>query len=525
MVLKMSRPTKHPTTGIYQLRKRVPQHLVPLVGKNIIKISLKTRDPQEAKIAHTRLLAEIESRWRQLSAGVISLSQKQAVAMAGEIYHAMISANENDPGSPDHRKAALIPDYLHLRPEKVQVVQLTKNDTLFERVLETYKVHRNDEAIQKYLSQHGYRVDEPSMALLQQAVATAVLQAKEHLLKMAQGDYRPDPDADRFPKLDMTSKKTKTGETGDLGKYSLVQVFEDYNAERQLSPASYKKWKGIIAKVAAEVPDIRDLTSDWVVDWKDRSLKSGKSAIHVKDSYLASLRAVCQWAKSNKRIPANPVDEITVSVPKATTTRDKWFTLEEATTILKGALEEPPERFSPEMKAARRWVPWLCAYTGARVGEITQLRKEDIQQHDGHWLIWITPDAGTTKNRNPRFVAIHPHLVEQGFIDFIRDQRKGPLFYDPGRHRGGTEGNPQYKKAGERLAAWVREIGVNDTRIQPNHAWRHLFKTEARGVFMDVGARDYMQGHVPASEGEAYGGYKPHVLAHEIAKFPRFELR
>jgi hypothetical protein len=52
-----------------------------------------------------------------------------------------------------------------------------------------------------------------------------------------------------------------------------------------------------------------------------------------------------------------------------------------------------------------------------------------------------------------------------------------------------------------------------------------LFKTEARGVYMDVGARDYMQGHVPATEGEAYGGYKPHVLAHEMAKFPRFELK
>jgi hypothetical protein len=65
---------------------------------------------------------------------------------------------------------------------------------------------------------------------------------------------------------------------------------------------------------------------------------------------------------------------------------------------------------------------------------------------------------------------------------------------------------------------------VTDTRIQPNHAWRHLFKTEARGGDMDKGARDYMQGHVPATEGEAYGGYKPHVLVREMAKFPKFEI-
>ncbi len=521
MVLKMSRPTRHPTTGIYQLRKRVPQHLIPLVGKREEKASLGTRDPQEAKIAHARMLEKIEARWRQLSAGVISLSQKQAVAMSGEIYRAMVSENEDDPGSPDQRKASLIADHLHLRPEKVKVVQLTKNDALFERILETYKVRRNDKAIEAYLNRHGYRVDEPSMALLRNAVASAVMQAKEHLLKLSEGDYRPDPDAERFPKLDLAPK---TAGAKDLGKYSLSQVFEDYHAERKLAAASYKKWKGIISKVSDEVPDIRDLTGEWIVDWKDRLLKQGLAAIHVKDSYLASLRAVCRWAKNNQRIPVNPVGEITVAVPQAIVTRNKEFTASEARTILRGALVPASEGRSVEMKAAYRWVPWLCAYTGARVGEITQLRKEDVQLHGEHWLIWITPDAGTTKNRHPRFVAVHPHLIEQGFVEFVRSRRKGPLFYDPSRHRGGTDGNPQWKKVGERLAAWVRELGVTDTRIKPNHAWRHLFKTEARGVFMDVGARDYMQGHVPASEGENYGGYKPHVLAHEIAKFPRFEI-
>ncbi len=526
MVLKMSRPTKHPTTGIYQFRKRVPEHLIPLVGKKEEKVSLGTRDPQEAKIAHARILAETEARWRQLSVGQISLSQKQAVAMSGEIYRAMIAENEDDPGAPHLREASLIADHLHLRPEKVKVFQLTKDDALFERVMETYKVRRNDRAINDYLNRHGYRVDDLSMTLLRNAVAHAVMQAKEHLLKLSNGDYRPDPDADRFPQLELAPKKApKENGHEESGKYGLLQVFEDFFAEKQQAAATYKKWKGIIAKVAAEVPDIRDLTGDWVVDWKDRLLKQGLSAVYVRDGHLACLRATCTWAKGNRRFQINPLDGITVAAPHKTTTRQKWFTTDEAMTILKGSLAMPPARCSSEMKAAYRWVPWLCAYTGARVGEITQLRKEDIQVHDGHSLIWITPEAGSTKNRNPRFVAIHSHLVEQGFLDFVKTSRKGPLFYDPSRHRGGTEGNPQYNKVGERLADWVRKIGVDDDRIRPNHAWRHFFKTEARGVYMDVGARDYMQGHIPATEGEAYGGFKPHVLAHEIAKFPRFEIK
>lgn len=523
MVLKMARPTRHPTTGIYQLRKRVPRHLIPLVGKPVVKRSLGTRDPVEAKIAHARMLADIEARWRQLSAGVISLSQKQAVAMSGEIYRAMVSENEDDPGSPERRQAFLIADHFHLRPEKVKVIQLTKNDALFEHVLESYKVRRNDKTIQDYLNRHGYRIDEPSMALLRNAVASAVMQAKEHLLKLSEGDYRPDPDAERFPKLDLAPKKAGAK---DLGKYALLEVFEGYATEKQVKPATYKKWRGIIAKVANEVPDVRDLTREWVIDWKDRLVKSGLNQRHVKDSYLASLKATCNWGIGNGRISSNPVEGVTVAIPKKTKTREKWFTPVEAKTILNGALSEPSERLSSGMKAARRWVPWLCAYTGARVGEIAQLRKQDIEQHDGHWLIWITPEAGATKDSNARHVAIHPHLIEQGFLKFVQSQKKdGPLFYDPARSRGGKKGNPQYKKIGERLAAWIREIGVDDERIMPNHAWRHLFKTKARGVYMDVGARDYMQGHVPATEGEAYGGYEPHVLTHEMAKFPRFELK
>lgn len=138
--------------------------------------------------------------------------------------------------------------------------------------------------------------------------------------------------------------------------------------------------------------------------------------------------------------------------------------------------------------------------------------------------MWITPDAGSTKNESARYVALHPHLIEQGFLKFVKKSGAGPLFFDPRRRRNGSEQNPQSKKIGERIAKWVRELGVDDPNILPNHAWRHRFKTVARKVKMDVGARDYMQGHVPATEGEAYGDFPPDVLLHEISKLPRIVI-
>jgi hypothetical protein len=53
-----------------------------------------------------------------------------------------------------------------------------------------------------------------------------------------------------------------------------------------------------------------------------------------------------------------------------------------------------------ENVAARRWVPWLCAYTGARVNEITQMRSRDVMIVDGLDCVRITPEAAPS--RTPR---------------------------------------------------------------------------------------------------------------------------
>ncbi|MBS0232013.1 MAG: hypothetical protein JSR99_00835 [Proteobacteria bacterium] len=48
--------------------------------------------------------------------------------------------------------------------------------------------------------------------------------------------------------------------------------------------------------------------------------------------------------------------------------------------------------------AAKRWVPWLQAYFGTRVGEMDQLRTRDIRLHGGRWAMEVAPDAGRTAN-------------------------------------------------------------------------------------------------------------------------------
>lgn len=51
-----------------------------------------------------------------------------------------------------------------------------------------------------------------------------------------------------------------------------------------------------------------------------------------------------------------------------------------------------------ETRPAIRWLPLLCATTGARVGEMAHLWGEDVITKDGIPAVRITAGAGSMKN-------------------------------------------------------------------------------------------------------------------------------
>jgi hypothetical protein len=170
----------------------------------------------------------------------------------------------------------------------------------------------------------------------------------------------------------------------------------------------------------------------------------------------------------------------------------------------------------------------MCAYSGARVNELTSLYPADVapDKETGIWCFVIKPSL--EKTAKWRKVPIHSHVIEQGFLDYVEKRRRAklPLFYDPSRSRGGKPGNPQFKKVAERVGEWVR-LGLGVKNVQPNHGWRHRFKSVARHVKMDREVEGFITGHRPKRAGSSpdYGDRWVETMANEIEKYPRYRIK
>jgi hypothetical protein len=134
------------------------------------------------------------------------------------------------------------------------------------------------------------------------------------------------------------------------------------------------------------------------------------------------------------------------------------------------------------------------------------------------------------KAGKPRTVPLHEHLIEQGFLDFVNRSGRGPLFYNEpkGSSRDAEEitnpKRPPAVTARVHLAEWVREIGVNDPEVKPNHAWRETFKQIGHRHEISERILDAIAGHAPISVGRGYGLPTLSDMAAALKKFPRYEI-
>ncbi|TKT71414.1 hypothetical protein YH63_008310 [Afipia massiliensis] len=493
------------------LRKKVPEKLRSLVGKSEVWRSLDTTDLRTANQRIGQISAAIEAEWARLVAPAAAsnlvpeiepLSHQDLHALRGVAH---ITARDaviaNPTGFSVMRMAAGIPD-----PDNADDAAAL------------------DEAVCEFLQREGVSASPADVERFKPLYLRARRDAVADVGRAAEGDYSANPELKKLPKR--TSPKL-----------DLVLAFEEYVENGALKGGkdgpTAKRWRPKIAAFCKWLKhrDLAQMTTADGYKWADHLKAEGYAEKSIRDVWIASLSATAGFMVERRRLAQNPFLQIRVRNSVATNSlrpRKKGFTKKEAEAILTATLDGHSHLISEETAAARRWLPWLCCYSGARVNEVTSLYPDDVakDKETGIWCMQIKPSL--EKTAQWRTVPIHSHLREQGFLDYVDRRRKSgkPLFYDPDRGRGGKAGNPQFKKVAERLAEWLHSKNLIPDGIKPNHGWRHTFKSVARRIPMDREVEGHITGHRPknSNSGFDYGDRWAETMSIEIEKYPAFRI-
>jgi len=503
MALPMIRPTKHPKTGVYRIRSRVPKSLQDIIGSAERVISLATKDPDEAKRrapAAERKIAEEIATARATLGPARRLTHREIAALCGELYRETTGHWEADPGTAEDWQAYA--DQLYDELERDVATG------------EAVGPSRADLADAKRITlARGVPADPTSVHRLASAFYRTKLKAAETLGRRADGDYSPDPHLETFPPVE--AEKPQAAAEEPLTSESLLA---DWGAERTPAASTVRSYQGKFRQLARVLgfDDLRRITPDHVIRFKEARLKEGKDPGTVADDVLG-MGAVCKWAVANRKISNNPFVGLAPKVNRRGPAPRHPYDDAEARRILHAARQED---------GWLRWLPWLLCFTGARVSELVELRRRDVRERDGVMVLDIVPLVARAGKNGiaQRMIPLHPAMIAEGFLKYVASlppDDGGPLFPSIAPDPQGSRVHPATVQSGR----WVRDVvGIKELNKAPNHSWRHRMEDELRKVRALPEVQDAITGrNNPRNAGAGYGkGFRgmPDEVLKELQRIP-----
>lgn len=219
--------------------------------------------------------------------------------------------------------------------------------------------------------------------------------------------------------------------------------------------------------------------------------ESDRLAAKTVDGYRKLLQGIFAYAKEQEYIQLSPAIDLNLNI-KITKKKASFSNLE-VTTLLNSALALTGKY------EHRKWIVLLGAYTGARLGEIAQLRAIDfkVDLDSGIKYLRITSAAGSVKTDNSnRLVPIHSKLLDLGFEAFVAKAEERLFPDEPNYSKKITTWFPSFMNA-------LAITKLNDLdQSRTFHSLRHSFITEARGNGQPTDLIQTIVGHEKISAGQ-----------------------
>ena len=508
----------------YYYHRRVPLHLVDIVGRKFVRLSLGTDSLKEARRRRALEDTRTEAMFREAEKGIRPGNGRVGVSLETVTTYMRETVEDMD------RKAS---ERLALSPpaDKSKLAELVQDAEIQLGILTDPGDPRQDEYVSRVTDEIAHArgldlSDDAFVAQFADVVRRGLVEAtRRRIARLTNATDRAfydvafDPSAQPAPPASQASLDT--------------DIVNSWAAERRPTQKAIDSCRSEARKFLAVIGPraVGAITRADILHYKARMIEDGLTHPNIK-TRLSRLNTLLSWAAENGHLPSNPAKGVTIKVSKKSKDKRQPFSADDLNAIFGGPVHAGGDRPTRGRGDAAYWLPLLALFTGARLEELAQLRPHDVARqtyagNDGQcrksWFITIVEVDGENSTsvktaRSERVVPVHPALEELGFVDFAKSQRDAGhvrIFHllKPGAYA--RLGN----KWGEWWSSYLRlTIGISDRR-KVFHSFRHTFKDMTRHANLPEGIARQIMGHSGEDVADDYGnGYPLSSLVDAIAK-------
>lgn len=446
-------------------RQAVPTRYRSVESRKIIQRSLGTNDLRLASIKAARLRAELHDQWEaMLPASQTPPDRLERPAIEPDLIDLKVAAAEAAYSTvlPKLERLRLYKGigtnasfltYLEsLKSQLLRLVRTRDTDMLptWQRVADRM-VHERHWLLPKDSARYGefvsmiaeagieaMRIDiernEGKALQPSSPVVTAGLEAAKGTAKP--GETLPDL-FDRYA-AQRAAEKRKRADTLVQDRKVIERLAEFLGQDRSLSSigrTDIRNWRDTLQTIPANYKKHKAYAGLSLPEVAAKAKGSGAKGLSLVtlNRYLSAVSAFFAWAGTNAYMEGNPCDGLFYDAQKGKNPRPP-FSEYQIQKIFSSPLFTGFERDGREHKPGkakadnwRFWIPIVCLFTGARIGEIAQLRIDDIAEEEGLPFIHIRDDEKSgqkTKSGFSRVAPIHSELAALGFPAFVARQKR-----------------------------------------------------------------------------------------------------
>lgn len=491
---------RHPRTGGYWFRRRVPDHLRAVIGRREITKTLGTKCLSEAK------------RLSRPYADATDAVFDQALGRVGDGASSEPAAAISSP-TPHDGDRAWVDEFIKARVAGGQGIEVDAATTVSDSPPAAPQAPIEAPT-------PSAPVPPPEMTTMVATMPRLRVTTVQDMFERYISEFERRPRTERTWRthLDMFLQISGLSWTTHVHMVTDAHV-EDFILALRKLPARRQDafYRGLtLPEIIAKFGDRRDLP------------KLDQKTINNK---VDSLRAIFYYALRHKYVAYNPfVGKTTKRVSRRTPPKKRLpFGADELRTIFTSELFQPP---SSEW-GSKAWLPVIACYTGCRLEEIGQLRVSDFRVQGSIPYLAITtidlaceaelPNENSVRGKalktetSDRAVPLHPILRNLGLPEFVNHMRqRGEHRLFPDIQSASDEVTAAYSKW---FGRYLRRLGITSP-LKVFHSFRHGFKDACRNSGVPREVAEVLMGHAGRTVGDGYGsGYSLDVLAREIARF------